>query len=142
MITVALPVLQMLRSDTIIASLKDTALVRITEDNVEIASFDLLADNYRLHAEGSISFAGESQFDLRIRNGNVKRILALAGSSMRASGTLNADLSLRGSLSTPRLSCALSVAEAFSGSYHLGNLQADLIYADSSLAWNTSLHQP
>ncbi|MGB2957380.1 MAG: translocation/assembly module TamB domain-containing protein, partial [Bacteroidota bacterium] len=141
-ITVAVPVLQALRSDTTIASLTDTALVRITEDNVEIASFDLLADNYRLHAEGSISFAGESQFDLRIRNGNVKRILALAGSSMRASGTLNADLSLRGSLSTPRLSCALSVAEAFSGSYHLGNLQADLIYADSSLAWNTSLHQP
>jgi translocation and assembly module TamB len=141
-ITIALPALQAVQSDTTVASLKDTALVRITEDHVEIASFDLLGEGYRLHAEGNISFAGESKFDFQIQNGNLERILGLVGSSIHTSGTLDADLSLRGSLAAPRLSCTLSLAEAFSGSYHLGDLWADLLYADSSLSWNTSLHQP
>jgi len=141
-ITIAVPVLRAVRSDATVASLTETAIARITDEEVELASFDLQADSYRLHAEGNISFEDESQFDLQIRNGSLKGILGITGSSTDASGTLNADLSLRGSLSAPRLSCALSLADAFSGTYHLGDLQADLLYADSSLSWNGSLHQP
>jgi translocation and assembly module TamB len=141
-ITITVPLFHALRSDASLASLTDTALARITEREIEIESFDLRADSYRLHADGKISFEDESRFDLQIRNGDLERILGLLGSSTHASGTLDADFSLRGSLSDPRLFSTLSVTDAISGEYHLGDLQADLLYADSLLSWNTSLYQP
>ena len=141
-LTISVPVLNTWRSDTTVATLADTAIIRVAGNNVEITSFNLKSESSRLHAEGRVSFEDESHLDVQIENANVERLLAFFGSSIRASGSLDAELGLRGSLSAPRLSGTIKVARASSGIYPLGDLEADILYADSSISWDVSLHQP